>query len=84
MPKVYILELVGDIQSTGGSVTLETGEASLDKEKLEPFRVKREKELDEYFGVGDDEEEDEDREWCYMNTDLDERPTWCIQEYELV
>lgn len=80
-PVVYVLELVGDIVSTSGSVVLDTGEASLDKEKLAPFKEKREKELDEYLG---DTSEEEDEPVCYHNTDLDERPRWVISEYPLV
>jgi hypothetical protein len=79
-PVMYLLVLDGDIQSTPGSVILETGEASLDKDSLKPFLDKRNKDLDEYFG--DDEEEEGDV--CYCNYDLDSRPTWSIQEIPLI
>lgn len=81
--KVYVLELVGDIVNTGGSVTLETGGVSLDRSSLEVLREQKERELDEYFGVNEESDEDY-HDWCYMNTDLSERPFWTIVEYDLV
>lgn len=92
--KVYVLELVGDIQNTPGAVTLEIGGVSLDKKALERLKVQKDKELDDYLGsdsgdTEDDEDEDEDDyddggDITYMNYDLDSRPEWTITEHDLV
>lgn len=98
MSKVYVLELLGDISNTPGSVTLEVGGVSTDKKVLENLKVQKDKELDEYFDDGEDDEEesdddedededdfdDEDGEYCYMNYDLSSRPEWVIQTYDLL
>lgn len=77
--KVYILELVGDIESTSGTHTIEVGGVSLSRQTLEDLKCHHDRELDEYFG--DDEEEDT---FTYLNTDYSSRPEWVITEHDLV
>jgi hypothetical protein len=88
--KVYVLELIGDPQSSGGEVTFEVGGTSLDKSVLEELKVKKDEWLCKYLGdpegwfEGDDVDFDEGREYTLYNTDLSSRPHWSIQEYDLL
>lgn len=83
--KAYILELEGDIESTPGTVTLEVGGVSLDREVLEKLKVVKDQELDEYLGDdASDEDDDYPEQVVYHNYDLSGRPHWNIREYDLV
>lgn len=77
--KIYVLELVGDIRSTPGTVTLETEAVSVDRAKLEALKVLKEEELDAYFA-----DEDENEHITYLGYDLDGLPDWVISEVPLV
>ena len=85
MSKIYVLQLIGDIQSTPGSVTLKLGGVSLNRNALETLKVRKDKELDEYMGDDgcDYNEEDEDGV-TYLNYDLTSRPVWEITEHDMV
>ncbi len=82
MKKVYVLELIGDPQNSGGSVTFEIGGISTSKSVLETLKVEKDKWLDEYLGDG--EVEEEEGEYTLYNTDLSSRPSWVITEYPLL
>lgn len=75
--KVYVLELIGDIVNTPGSVVLDVGGVSTDKEILETLKKEYDEELD--AGLGDSYDEYE-----YMGYDLSDRPEWVITEYDLL
>lgn len=77
--KVYVLQLVGSPYSAGGVHILEIGGISHEKKTLETLMVKKNEELDEYFG--DDDGEDG---WNYHNCDFGERPAWYIEEMTLL
>ncbi len=85
-PKVYVLELYGDPHNSGGSVIFDVGGVSTDRSVLEKLMVVKDKELDEYFSdePDEDDEDSDDYEYCYQNTDLSERPSWTISEYDLL
>ncbi len=77
---IYILELVGDISCTPGSVTLEIGGVSTDKKTLERLMVEKEKELDD----DNESEDDDDEDFCWNGYDLSGRPEWMITEHKTV
>jgi len=80
--KVYVLELIGDIVSTPGCVTLEIGGVSNDRKKLEKLLETKEKELLEY--MSEPGPEDDDDGCTYRNYDLDGYPVWNITEHTLL
>lgn len=84
-PKIFILSLYGDI-SMGSGVTLEIGGVSHDRSKLETLKVLKDKELNEYFGDDGITEDllDGVPEYSYHNNDLSGRPTWDIEEIDLL
>jgi len=81
--KIYILELIGDPESSGGSVTFSIEGVSTDRETLERLKVEKDKWLDEYLG-DEGGDEDDDRTYTLYNTDLSSRPHWTITEHDLI
>ena len=77
MDKIYVLVLMGDPMNSSGPVILEIEGCSTNRKTLETLKIKKDKELDKYFMDHDD-----DDDYCYLNTDLSDRPTWEIHEYE--
>jgi len=48
--KVYVLELLGDPQNSGGSVIFEVAGVSLDRSVLEKLKIEKDKWLIDYLG----------------------------------
>jgi hypothetical protein len=80
---VYVLELMGDVSNTGGTVTVEVLGTSLDLKRIEDIMVEKTSYFDDLFKpdglvsnvVGkntffEPEDEEDDNEICYQNTDF--------------